>query len=94
MEIVLPLVMAALGLGLGWRTLQAGRGSVYLVLLALVFGAAVYLFVMAERATGWDGLGYLIFAILGAAPALIGLLIGGLIGYLRGQRKRSKDEAQ
>ena len=38
------------------------------------------LFLAMANATGWDGIGYAIALMFGAAPSGLGLLIGGLTG--------------
>jgi len=40
--------------------------------------------------TGFDGIGYAIVAVLMAAPAILGVLSGGLIGWLRRRHAATK----
>ncbi len=44
------------------------------------------LFLAMANATGWDGIGYAIALMFGAAPAGLGLLIGGLFGLKKASK--------
>jgi len=43
-----------------------------------------------RQMTGFDGIGYAIVAMLMAAPAILGVLIGGAIGWFRRRRAASE----
>ena len=89
MVYVVPVAIAALSWALAHflSRHQPNRGLYVLLVLDLV--ALVTLILKGRAAEGWDGIGYVIFAMLGAAPIAVGLLLGLLSGlYVR--RKSSR----
>ena len=81
---ILAILLAAL---LGYVLGHAGRYR--MVLLAALAGVVgIGLCIMAGRQhQGWDGIGYTIMALLVLAPAIGGLLLGTLMGWLRRRRE-------
>ena len=76
---VLPLIAAVL-------LLRGGRGVVVAVLvlvLAVVMAWAIW---KGRQLSGWDGIGYAIVAMLMCAPGILGLLVGGGIGWWQTRR--------
>ena len=59
---------------------RPNRGVFVLIVLALA--AFVALILKGRELQGWDGIGYTIFALLGAAPIGFGLLLGLLSAWL------------
>lgn len=91
MIIVIPLVALTIGLIVGVVTLRNQMVVLFWVLAAALVGFGAWMFVLGRAASnGWDGIGYAIAMTLMAAPCLLGLLIGGLIAYLR-RRKAQKE---
>ena len=88
MVYLLPLLCLVLPLIAGVVAVRHGRGwIVWLVALAaaLVMAWAIW---QGRQSQGFDGMGYAILAALVAAPAILGVLIGGAIGWIRARRGR------
>lgn len=90
MVYVLPLVcfVAALIAALiaaRWALLQR-LGAVVLAAALLIVAAAAWAIWAGRQQTGWDGIGYAIFATLICAPVLLGGGLGALLGWLRRRR--------
>ena len=86
MVFVLPLLAVLTG-GFGGQALMRHGGWQILLALVLALAALGYWMLLAGRAaTGFDGIGYAIWLFLAILPALLGLLIGGLVGHLRRRR--------
>lgn len=83
-----PAVSAALA---GWLAYLAGRAKAYPALWGLGglwLVLTTLLIVAINRATGWDGLGYVLVLIGIAAPSGVGLAFGGTLGFYRGHSNR------
>ncbi|ASP22870.1 hypothetical protein ANTHELSMS3_04266 [Antarctobacter heliothermus] len=83
MIFVIPAVAALIGLTAGWGFLRYGMSSAawtVTVLLAVLMAWGLY---KSQVAQGWDALAYVVIWLLGAAPALLGLGLGALIGRWR-----------
>lgn len=76
---VLPLIAGVLAM----RQRQGWLVPVLALLGALVMAWAIW---KGRQLSGFDGIGYAIVAILMAAPAILGVLIGGAIGWFRRRR--------
>ena len=84
------IIAAAAGLGLmlgaflgRWAGGRAAAGLAGVLILG-----ALVLIAMGQRATGWDGVAYVIGAIVLAAPMAVGAALGGWLGARRRQRRR------
>jgi hypothetical protein len=83
---VVPIVSAVLALIVGVRlgiNCRFGAASGLGALGGAGFGLAIML---GRQHQGWDGIGYVIVAVLLIAPAVLGLGVGVLIGWLRQRR--------
>ncbi|MBT55029.1 MAG: hypothetical protein CMF72_16720 [Mameliella sp.] len=83
MIFVIPAVAALIGLTAGWGLLRYGQsGATWTAtfLLAVLMAWGLY---KSQVAQGWDALVYVVIWLLGAAPALLGLGLGALIGRWR-----------
>lgn len=91
MVYVVPAAIAALSWALAHflSRHQPNRG-VY-ALLALDLVALVALILQGRAADGWDGIGYVIFAMLAAVPIAIGLLLGLLTGFYVRRKASRRD---
>ncbi len=56
--------------------------AVWIAVLCL-FGLVVWAIIQGRQAQGWDGLGYMILAVLIALPAKLGLIAGAIWGAIR-----------
>lgn len=56
--------------------------AVWIAVLYL-FGLTIWAIFQARQAQGWDGLGYMILAVLIALPAKLGLIVGAIWGLTR-----------
>ncbi|WP_371223386.1 hypothetical protein [Roseovarius sp. 2305UL8-3] len=79
---VVPLIagLFAVRQGIGWAVPVLALGFATLMVWAIWKG---------QQAQGWDGIGYAIAAILMAAPAALGTLVGRAIGWWRKRRAKS-----
>ena len=60
------------------------RNKPGLTIMGLVWaGGTGLLVLLMYNATGWDTLGYLLFLLMVSAPAAVGGLIGGLVGWAK-----------
>ena len=88
MVYVVPAAIAALSWALAHFLSRHQPNRGLYVLLGLDLAALVALILKARAAEGWDGIGYVVFAMLAAAPIAIGLLLGVLTGlYVRRRRQ-------
>ena len=80
---MLPLI-------LGVVVMRQGQG--WIVPVVALLGAVVMAWAIwkGRQMTGFDGIGYAIVAMLMAAPAILGVLIGGAIGWFRRRRAASE----
>ena len=88
MAYVIPILCFAVPLLVG--VFACRRGMVWVIpLLCAVFLALMgWALWQGRQAEGWDGLGYAIVALLMAAPALVGVLAGGALGWWLGRRQQ------
>ncbi len=79
---VVPLIagLVAVRQGIGWAVPVLALGFAALMVWAIWQG---------QQAQGWGGIGYAILAILMAAPAVLGTLVGGAIGWWRKRRAKA-----
>lgn len=91
MVYVMPLLFLAAGLALGVLCLRWGIGWLVPVLVVVAAILAAWAIRQGRELSGWDGIGYAIFAMLMMAPAMLGLLVGGAIGLYR--RRKSGHRA-
>ena len=70
--------------------LKHHRGRTVLVAAGVTGALMIWAIVQGQRAQGWDGLGYAIAAFLMAAPAVLGMSAGALLGLLRRRRAASE----
>ncbi|WP_322889616.1 MULTISPECIES: hypothetical protein [unclassified Yoonia] len=81
--VVLPACVAALA---GWLSFWCGRRRLRWGIIGLslaLVGLAVAMLVGLEVARGLDGLVYLAGLMLIVAPAGLGVLLGGIVGWQR-----------
>ena len=91
MTIALPLIALCLGLIYGLLLIRNRLALVFwlsILAYAVAFGWAV---IEGRQQTGFDGIGYGIFAVLMVAPLAAGTLIGAGISLVR--RSKSGQEA-
>jgi len=88
MVYVVPVAIAALSWALAHFLSRHQPNRGLYVLLAVDLVALVALILKGRAAEGWDGIGYVIFALLAAAPIAIGLLLGLLTGLYVRRRNR------
>lgn len=88
------LIPVALGLGsaltgglICYFPARHGRTGLSLALLAVLAAAAGWSWVMAERASGWDAVGYAAVAIVFSGPAFLGGLAAVFLARRRHGRK-------
>ncbi|KZY35137.1 hypothetical protein A3731_17845 [Roseovarius sp. HI0049] len=87
MVYVIPLLCFVIPLIAGAVLLRAGRGvivAVLVVVLAVLLAWAIW---KGRQASGWDGIGYAIVAMLMCAPGILGLLVGSAVGWWQARRK-------
>jgi hypothetical protein len=87
MMYLVPIIAIVLGIALGY--VLGHRGRYWYVLAGVGAGAAGFAWCVwqGQRHTGWDGIGYAIFAMLIIMPSVGGLLIGTLAGWVRRLRE-------
>ncbi|WP_417206992.1 hypothetical protein [Antarctobacter sp.] len=83
MIFVIPAVAALIGLTAGWGFLRYGLSRAAWAMTLLLAGLMAWGLYKSQVAQGWDALAYVILWLLGAAPALLGLGLGALIGRWR-----------
>lgn len=81
--IYIPLLSGLFGLALGWGLAVWRAPRVALWLALALFAGAVGLVFLGRSAGGWDGLAYVIMAVLMLAPAALGCGLGALGDWLR-----------
>ncbi|MBM1229296.1 hypothetical protein JQU24_09070 [Ponticoccus sp. SC6-38] len=88
MVYVVPLLFLTGGLVLGVLCLRWGIGWLVVVLVLIAALLAAGAIREGRAVSGWDGIGYAIFAMLMMAPAILGLLLGAAIGLYRRRKSR------
>lgn len=88
MVYVVPILCFVLPLILGVVFMRRQVGWMIPVSLLIGVVAIYWAISQGQQEQGWDGIGYAIFAVLMVAPAMLGLVIGGLIGWV--QRRRAQ----
>ncbi len=88
MVYVVPLVCLVIPLIMAVVLVRNGVGWAIPVLMLVGVGAIFWAISEGQKVQGWDGMGYAIFAMLMVAPAILGMLIGGVIGWVRQVRAR------
>lgn len=87
---ILPLICAAIGFYLSTNLAMRARyrpiGIMFLA-AAAIFWACIQL---GQGTTGWDGVGYVVTALLVIVPFAIGLFFGMIFGLLRRRRVLAK----
>lgn len=87
MVYVLPLTCFGLSLIAALFAMKYDKDrSVWIAVLCL-FALAIWSIFQGRQAQGWDGMGYVILAVLLAGPAMLGLIVGGIWGMLRRRRR-------
>lgn len=80
---LIPVACFAMAGALGHFLLRSAMAGAFAgLLIAQVIGAGL-LYAAATTASGWDGLGYMIFLLGINVPTLLGSAIGGVVGHLR-----------
>jgi len=92
-DILIPVAIssgfALTGGALCYVLTRYGKITISLILLGLLAALFLWLWLQARALIGWDALGYALGAILFAAPAFGGGLLGTLIAHYR--RNRAQD---
>lgn len=83
MVYVLPLLFFVVALLIGMVAMQHRRGWLVLLLAGLGVLVALWAIWQGRQLPGFDGIGYAMVAVLMAAPAVLGVLVGGLVGWFR-----------
>ncbi|MEL7092632.1 MAG: hypothetical protein AAFN94_12940 [Pseudomonadota bacterium] len=78
----IPLGVALVAGVFGWFSMHRRATPLYMLGLMLVLGGAALLYLAADTATGWDGIGHALLIAFGALPATAGLIVGGIIGLI------------
>lgn len=80
LSFVIPLIFAVVcqRRGLGWLP------AALAVIFAVVMGWAIW---KGRQHQGWDAIGYAILALLMAAPAILGLGVGSVVGWWQRRRR-------
>ena len=68
--------------------MQKGKAWVPRILAVAAGTVMVWAIVKGQQATGFDGIGYGIIALLMAAPVILGALVGAIIGWVRNRKAR------
>ncbi|WP_320237856.1 hypothetical protein [Cognatiyoonia sp. IB215182] len=84
----IPVSVLALSIFLAYRYAKDRNGKVLGVLGAIWALFTGWMFVGMEVASGWDGLIYLLGLFCISAPASVGGLIGGIIGWVKKDNER------
>lgn len=79
LSFVIPLIAGVLAV----RNRMAWVVPLMTAMLAALMAWAIW---TGRQHQGWDAIGYGIFAMLMAAPAILGVLTGGAIGWWRRRR--------
>jgi len=89
------VVLAAFALGAlpGFILSWLAGGIAALVLFLLLAGGAGVLILLGQGAQGWDGLAYVVGAVLLLAPAALGAALAGWLGARLRWRKRLTSKA-
>lgn len=79
---VLGLILAAAAAGLipAWLLARFVRAWLGWSLAGLLAAAAAAFIVLGRASQGWDGLSYVILALVFAAPAMFGAMLGTALG--------------
>lgn len=83
---LIPLVCLVIPMILGYVAVRNRKGAVVVVVALAAAGLAGWALWLGRQAQGWDGIGYAIVAVLMAAPAGLGVLIGAALAWWRHRR--------
>ena len=86
MVYLIPIVCLLVPLVVVMIAMQKDMRWVPGLIVAVCAIIMIWAIVKGQQAQGFDGLGYGIVAVLMAAPAIVGALIGALIGWIRARR--------
>ncbi len=89
MGILVPIAALILPCILTYFIIRAGNRALVIVILLALAASMVWGIWKAQQYTGYDGLGYALFAVLMAAPAILGTLLGWLMGWIANRRTRA-----
>ncbi|MDF1715612.1 MAG: hypothetical protein P1U75_02900 [Antarcticimicrobium sp.] len=92
MVYVMPLLCFVIPLILGVVAVRNRVGWVVPLAALLLAMLMVWAIWTGRQHQGWDAIGYGIFAALMAAPAILGVLIGGGIGWWRRWRRAARGD--
>lgn len=85
--IAFPIVAALLGTALGYAAARWVASWLGWALCGACLGGAAVMLVQAQSSTGMDGLGQVVLAVLGLAPAGLGAALGTVFAAMRAARR-------
>ena len=86
MAVVIVLVCLIVPIIAGFYAVRNGMRWVVPVLIAGFGVLMLWAIWKGQNAQGWDGLGYALVAAFVAAPAILGAVLGGLLGWWRNRK--------
>lgn len=88
--VIVGLAAFAVGAVPGYFLGRYAGGIAAVVWFVLLAGAAAVLVLMGQGTRGWDGLAYLVGALLLLAPAALGGALAGWLGVKLRRRRRQR----